>query len=434
MSTKKKPPFDAQSDSNNPGDDPKDNRKLTPPKDDFDPTVPEDGVLLPSDDDSGGFFGTHLPSVDDIAHAARDSFGSTLPEERLQELMRSSAEINESVRRILHEHMALGFRFGEVMRIVHAAYITKFGDDAKTLQRAQVDAYLYIEKLHQFSRTKIKMHLRSYAKFHANTEAVEFLRQTDMQMLLPKDLGDEIVNAVIEQRKANPNLSTREVKDLINAYREKVDELTATREQVETSNEEVARLTSLYDLSRAEEQRMQREMEQMRLTQTANQEATDRLRNDLALAGNSRNALHQQLSELERDLAVARRELAEANARPPVKDEAAQEDLNRLNAQFQKLLKESTELQARIEDQKAQEAEIAAKVAEAETAFDASQQVEEAVNALVIEFGQVAQRYTSVQLLCTAEGKLQRYAPMFNALADVVGKFHSEIVAAAKAA
>ncbi|MEK6291457.1 MAG: hypothetical protein V4793_08725 [Paraburkholderia tropica] len=55
------------------------------------------------------------------------------------------------------------------------------------------------------------------------------------------------------------------------------------------------------------------------------------------------------------------------------------------------------------------------------------------MNALVVEFGQVAQRYTSVQLLCIAEGKLQRYAPMFNALADIVGKFHTEIVAASKA-
>ncbi|MBB2984296.1 hypothetical protein FHX57_006432 [Paraburkholderia tropica] len=436
MSNKKKPPFDANSDASSPahGADRKASGKLTPPSDDFDPTIPEDGVVVPSDDGSGGFFGTHLPSHNDIAHAARESFGGTFPEERLQELMQSCTEINESVRRIMHEHMTLGFRFGEVIRIVHAAYIAKFGDDARTHQRAQTDAYLYLEKLHQFSRTKIKSHLRAYAKFHANTEAVEFLRQTDMQLLLPKDLGDEIVNAVIEQRKANPDLSTRAVRDLIAAYREKVDELTATREQVETNNEEVARLTALYDISRAEEQRVQREMEQMRLAQTANQEETDRLRNDLALSGNSRNALHQQLSEVEKELAVARREVAEANARPPVKDDAAREDLNRLNDQFQKLLKESTELQARIEAQKAQETEIAAKVAEAETALEANKRVEEEMNALVIEFGQVAQRYTSVQLLCTAEGKLQRYAPMFNALADVVGKFHTEIVAAAKAA
>ncbi|MEK6418003.1 MAG: hypothetical protein V4801_00195 [Burkholderia gladioli] len=437
MSNKKKPPFDPSSDSSKSGDDRtsprKEQQKLPSPDSDFDPTVPEEGVVIPSSDDSVGFFGTHLPSADDIAHAARNSFGSTLSEERLQELMRSSAEINESVRRILHEHMALGFRFGEVIRIIHGAYIAKFGDNERTFERAQVDAYHYIEKLHQVSRTKIKMHLRSYAKFHANTEAVEFLRQTDMQLLLPKDLGDEIVNAVIEQRKANPELSTREVKNLIAAYREKVDELTATREQVETSNEEVARLTSLYDLSRAEEQRLQREMELMRLQHTEDQEATDRLRNDLALAGNSRNTLHQQLSELEKELAVARRELAEAQARPPVKDEAAQEDLNRLNSQFQKLLQESTELQARIEAQKAEEAEISAKVIEAETAFETSQRVDEAVNALVVEFGQVAQRYTSVQLLCIAEGKLQRYAPMFNALADIVGKFHTEIVAASKA-
>ncbi|MEK6291456.1 MAG: hypothetical protein V4793_08720, partial [Paraburkholderia tropica] len=160
-----------------------------------------------------------------------------------------------------------------------------------------------------------------------NTEAVEFLRQTDMQLLLPKDLGDEIVNAVIEQRKANPELSTREVKNLIAAYREKVDELTATREQVETSNEEVARLTSLYDLSRAEEQRLQREMELMRLQHTEDQEATDRLRNDLALAGNSRNtsssANSKRSSQLHVESSPRPRPGRQSRTRPPRKTSTA---------------------------------------------------------------------------------------------------------------
>ncbi|MCX5544660.1 hypothetical protein M3A49_35235 [Paraburkholderia sp. CNPSo 3076] len=412
------------------------NKKKPPLDPDFDPTVPEEGVVVPESNESGDIFSDHLPSAEEIAASARESFGSTLPEELLQGLMRSSAEINESVRQILNAHMALGFRFGEIMRTVHRAYVVAYGDSPTTFLRAKSDAHAYIEKVHRFSQSKIRLHLDAYAKFHNNAEAVEFLRQTDMQLLLGKDLGDEIINAVIEQRKTNPALSTREVKDLIAAYRAKTDELTATREQVETGNEEIARLTSLYDLSRAEEKRLQREMEQMRLEQSRTQEAMDQLRNDYALAGQSRSALHQQLSEVERERDAALREATELRDRPPPvnDDPEARAARRRLDEQIAKMLKEANDLEERIAAQKAEEAAIAARMEEAGSALEARKQADERVNALVIEFGEFAQRYHSAQLFCTAEGNPQRYKAIFNALADVVGKFHSEIVAASKAA
>lgn len=412
------------------------NNKKLPFQPDFDPTVPEEGVVVPEDIDTGELFGNHLPSADDIAIAARESFGNTLPEDLIQELVRSSTEVNESVRRILHEHMNLGFRFGEIMRNVHRAYLANFGDNQRTLQRAKSAAFAYIEKLHRISNSKVRMHLRAYAKFHSNMAAVEFLSQTDMQLLLGKDLGDDIVNAVIEKRKENPDMPSREVKDLIAAYRQKQDELTATQEQVESVNNEMAKLITLYDVSKAEERRLHREMEQMQLQQSETQEAMGRLRNDLALAGNSRNALHQQLSEIEKERDAARREVAELKDRPPVREEDAQAkaDRRRVEDQFARLLKESQQLEDKIEAQKVEEAAIAAKVQKAEAGLEARYRLDEQINALVIDFGEFAQRYHSVQLLCTAEGRPERYKPIFDALADVVGKFHKEIEAASKAA
>jgi predicted nucleic acid-binding Zn-ribbon protein len=426
MTDKKKPPFDD-------GSDPK--QKKIRSDDDFDPTIPEEGVTVP--EDTGGtidFIGSHLPSTGEIASAARETFGNSLPEELIQDLMRSSTEINESVRRIMHEHMALGFRFGEILRTVHRAYIANYGDSTKTLQRARADAYFYIEKLHRFSHSKIRLHLDSYAKFHANSEAVEFLRQTDMQLLLGKDIGDEIVNAVIDARKANPEMSTREVRDLIAAYRHKQDELTATLEQVETLNNELAKLNSLYDLSRAEENRLNRDMEQMRIERTEARAATDRLRNELSLVGNSKNALHQELSDVQNQLAELRREKAQPKISPPIaENEEALADLNRLNAEFLRLMKASADLEAKIEAQKAEEAEAAARLQEAEAALDMQTRVDETMNALVVDFGEFVQKYHSAQLLCTAGGKPERCKPVFSALADVVGKFHAEIELARKA-
>jgi hypothetical protein len=404
----------------------------------FDPTIPEDGVVVAEDDESLDFVGTHLPSRNDIAVATREMFGS-LPEELIQDLLRSSTEINESVRRIMNEHMNLGFRFGEIMRIVHRAYMAAYGDTTKTLQRAKRDAFAYIEKLHRISNSKVRIHIEAYTKFHNNSDAVEFLRKTDMQMLLGKDIGDDVVNAVIEARKANPEMSTREVKDLIAAYRHKQDELTATLEQVETINSEFAKLNSLYDLSRAEEQRLNRDMERMRLERTESQAAMDRLRNELTLVGNSKNALHQELTDVQNQLATARREHHEAQARLPANssadpNEEANADLQRINAEFARLMTESADLSRKIESQKAEEAEVKAKLDESVAALDMRKRLDDEMNGLLVGFGEFVQKYHSAQLLCTAGSALDQYRPLFDALADIVGKFHAEIQVARKAA
>lgn len=409
-------------------------KKKPPVVDDFDPTVPEDGVTVP-EDASIDLIGTHLPSDGDIALAAREAFGSTLPEEAIHDLMRSSAEINESVRRIMHEHMNLGYRFGEILRTVHRIYITVYPDNPKTLTRAKNDAFAYIEKLHRVSNSTIRLHIAAYAKFHDNSQAVEFLRQTDMQMLLGKDIGDEVVNAVIEARKDNPEMSTRAVKELIAAFRHKQDELTATLEQVETVNNELARVTAAYDLSRADERRLQHEMEQLRLAQVESDEAMGRLRNDLSLSGDTRNALHQQLAAVEKERDAARREVAELMNRPSLKeDPEAKEDARRANEQFRRLMNESEELDKKIASQRAEEAAIAKKLAKAEEALEARNRAQEMVDQMVITFGEFAQKYHSAQLMCTADGSAERFNGIFDALGDLVGKFHQEIQAARRAA
>jgi hypothetical protein len=423
MTNKKKPPHD------------KDPSGKEEQDKDFDPTIPEEGVVVPESADAIDFIGTHLPSDTDIATAAREAFGNTLPEELIHDLMRSSTEINESVRRIMHEHMKLGYRFGEILRTVHRAYITVYSDNPKTLQRARSDAFAYIEKIHRVSFSKIRLHIDAYAKFHSNSEAVEFLRQTDMQMLLGKDIGDDVVNAVIEARKGSPEMSTREVKELIAAFRHKQDELTATLEQVETINTELARVTAAYDLSRAEEKRLQREMETMRLDQTETEEAMGRLRNDLSLSGDTRNALHQELAAVQKERDAARREVSELMNRPALKeDPEAREDSRRANEHFKRLQSESEQLEQRIESQRAEEEAIAARLAQAEETLAARSRVQEKVDSMITKFGEFAQEYHSAQLYCTADGSAQRFAGIFDALGDVVARFNAEIHAARRAA
>ena len=413
MSNKKEPPFDP----------------------DFDPTVPEEGVVVPEDTDMGELFDRHLPSEADIAIAARGAFGNILPEDMIHDLVCSSNEINGSIRRIMHEHLSLGFQFGEIMRRVHSAYVASFGDSQRTSRRAKDDAFAYIEKLHRVSNSKVRMHLRAYAKFHSNTEAVEYLRQTDMQLLLAKDLGDDIVNAVIEKRKANPETSTREVKALIAALRQVKDELAATQEEVESVNNERSRLITLYDVSKEEERRLKREMEKMQLQRAETQEATDRMHIELARLGALRNALHQQLSETERERDAARREVSEMRKRPPNWDDAKlRADVRRLNDAFGRQLAKYVQLDEQISARKAELAAMSAKLPEAEAGRESRSRIDEQMNALVADFCGLAQRYQSARLLCTAEDNRERFEHVLDSLVDVVGKFYMDIVASRKAA
>lgn len=414
MSTKKKPPVEPE----------------------FDPTVPEDGAIVPAaENEIQDLYSIHLPSRQEITTVAHDMFADKLPGDVIQQLMQTSTDINESVRRIMHEHMTLGFRFGETVRLLQTAYAVTFGDTPATTKRANTDALAYLERLHRMSKSKIRVHLRAYARFHDNADAVEFLRLTDMQSLLGNDVGDDIVEAIIEKRKDNPEMSTRTVKQLVQVLRQQQDRIAADQERLEAANDEYASLLEQFNSANLESARLRQEIEQVRASQTETQAASDRLRNELALVGQSKNALNQQLHDMEHELDAARRQVAELTTRPPAQDDPkVKEDVRRMNEHFNQLLAKSQELEEQIAQRTDEAARIEAQLKANASALEAGRRVESELNELIRHFGEFVQRYHSAQLLCTAEGNPRRFAPLFEALADLVGKFHTEIVAARKAA
>ncbi|MFX1700181.1 hypothetical protein [Paraburkholderia sp. A1RO-1] len=411
-------------------------KKKTPPVDpDFDPTVPEDGALVPAGESIGDVYSVHLPSRDEISQVAREMFGGRLPDEIIQQLMQISTDINESVRRIMREHMALGFRFGETLRLLQTAYALSFGDTPTTTTRAYTDALSYLERLHRMSKSKIRVHLKAYARFHDNNDAVEFLRLTDMQLLIVNDIGDDIVEAIIAKKKNDPEMSTREVKELIEVLRQQQDRIAADQERLEAANDENASLLEQFNTANLEAQRLRQEVERTRAQQTETQAASDRLQNELSLVAQSKNALHQQLHEMERELDATTRQVTELKTRPPAQDDPqVKEDLRRMRAHYDDLMKKSDELEDQIATRTKEAERIAAQLDANAAALEASQRLDREMNDLVRRFGEFVQAYHSVQVMCTADGNAGRFAPVFEALDDLVGKFHTEIMAARKAA
>ncbi|MEM5316059.1 hypothetical protein [Paraburkholderia sp. JHI869] len=433
MSNNKKPPVDSSFDPSIPEDQ---NNKSSGGSL-FDPSIPEDGIALPGDDTGidGDLYDRHLPSAADIALAARKAFGDKLPEEVLQNLMQTSAEINESVRRIMHEHMNLGYKFGEVIRYVQTNYTVSYGASEKTNERASRDAVAYIENLHRISKGKILLHLKAYARFNENTDAVEFLRLTDMQYLLANDIGDDIVEQIIAKKKEDPEMSTRTVRELIALLRQQRDRIEADKEELASVNDEYAGLMEQFNSATSETNRLKQEIERLRLQQKSTQDATDRLRNELTLSSQSTSALHMQLHETQEQLKAAQHEAVELRARKPdVDDPQAKEDRKRLNNIFDDLLAKTRQLEDEIAEKQERRTQLETQLEEGTAAVEAARRLDEEMNALVKDFSTFAQRYSSAQLLCTADGNPARFKPLFQALGDLVGKFHIEITAAMKAA
>jgi hypothetical protein len=118
-----------------------------------------------------------------------------------------------------HDQLKLGREFAKIVRHTTSAYIANYGDGRRTRLRARDDAFVYIMRLHPISKSTVRLYINMFERFYAMPRAIESLRQTDMQLLLGADIGDDIVDAVIERRVTDPTVSTRTVKQLIDSLR-----------------------------------------------------------------------------------------------------------------------------------------------------------------------------------------------------------------------
>jgi hypothetical protein len=63
--------------------------------------------------------------------------------------------------------------------------------------------------------------------------------------------------------------------------------------------------------------------------------------------------------------------------------------------------------------------------------LEATERLEQQVSGLIESFASFTQQYHTAQLMVTADGHPERFRAIFQALVDIVGKFHTELSAAA---
>jgi len=207
---------------------------------DFDPTLDEsDGGSSEDalDPMSAPLAFAHVPGEGEIAQVVSQFFGSELPESLRAIIASESNEIAHSTRKILEEHLRIGGILFNLRSRIEGHFVATLGEKRHVRNKGAELFYKYVEKLFRKKHDIVKVYIRSYLRFSTNAGAVEMLTMTDMQLLVSQD--DGVVEAVIEAKRENPDLSKREVKKIIESYRTKLAEKDASLDVVKSQLSDV---------------------------------------------------------------------------------------------------------------------------------------------------------------------------------------------------
>ncbi|WP_429443036.1 hypothetical protein [Paraburkholderia sp. 40] len=116
-------------------------------------------------------------------------------------------------------HMEAGRAILRVVERYEAACVDRDGDTPAIRQQARGTAYQYMADVASLSRDTIKLYARCYEKFGDSWDAIVHLTLSDMQLLLPASVDDDLIAHIVEARKFDPNLRREEVKTIVRECR-----------------------------------------------------------------------------------------------------------------------------------------------------------------------------------------------------------------------
>lgn len=404
----------------------------------FDPTrldgaAPDDGAV----EESLPPAFAHIPDEREISSMARNIFGSELPEALIKTIVAESEEVAHSTRKILQEHMRIGGNFAHMMTRVINQKVAELGDLPTVRNRAKELVYDFLERLFRRKRSSVRLYIRCYEKFSTNSGAVAMLSHSDMSLLVGNDIGDDIVDAVIEAKRDNPDMSKRDVEKLIKDMRQAREQIAEKDTRIELVSNELANIVGQLDQAQLDNQRLAEEAERLRQHIERDKENAKSTLVDLADVNRQVSVLQQELANRERDLETRSRQLLEASGKVETKEvqvPTVPEGYKNLQEAMEAELAQLKSTTSALEEKRAELARLEEQVAAQSEAIEASQTLEKTMSGLVQRFGTFVQEYHSAQLMVTAGGSPARFVNLFSALADLVGKFHTELLAATRAA
>ncbi|KVK87703.1 hypothetical protein WJ47_12825 [Burkholderia ubonensis] len=403
------------------------------PEDDenFNPTVPDNPISDSDDLELPATF-AHVPDKLELSATAREMFAD-LPENLIRNIIHESEEVAHSTRKILQEHMRIGGNFAHIHASVTGHFISTMGDTRKVRNQAAELVYSFLTKLFRKSKSSVSLYIRCYNKFSNNIGAVEMLTISDMSLLVHNNISDEVVEQVIEAKRENPDLSKSEVTRLIASLK---DQIAGKDNSIEEATSQLTATVGRLDDAQKEIDRLSAELTSVRQEQSREKVKAQETQVSLASSGKQVATLQQTLANTEREVQQLTAEIVRLKANP-LKTEVPVEKLPESYATLQEAmsakLAEFESANAQLEQAQAQLAELEARVQEHRASIEASEVLEKKIRGLIDTFSSFVQDYHSAQLLATADGNPARFKPLFLAFSDLIGKFHGEVTAAARA-
>ncbi|AOJ73351.1 MULTISPECIES: hypothetical protein [Burkholderia] len=403
------------------------------PEDDetFDPTVPDNSASDSEELDLPATF-AHVPDKLELSATAREMFAD-LPENLIRIIIHESEEVAHSTRKILQEHMRIGGNFAHIHASVIGHFVSSQGDTRKVRNQAAELVYAFLTKLFRKSKSSVSLYIRCYNKFSNNIGAVEMLTISDMSLLVHNHISDEVVEKVIEAKREAPDLTKSEVKRLIasledqiagkdNSIEEATSQLTATVGRLDDAQKEIDRLSVELNYVRQEQAREKAKAQETQVS--------------LASSGKQVSTLQQTLANREREVEQLTAEIVKLKANPlktEVPVPTLPDSYTTLQEAMSAKLAEFEAASTQLEQAQAQLSELEARAQEHRASIEASEVLEKKIRGLIDTFSSFVQDYHSAQLLATADGSPTRFKPLFQAFSDLIGKFHGEVMAAARA-
>lgn len=397
----------------------------------FNPTVPDNPLSEGAELDLPATF-AHVPDKLELSATAREMFGD-LPENLIRNIIHESDEVAHSTRKILQEHMRIGGNFAHIHATVVGHYVSTQGDTRKVRNTAAELVYSYLTKLFRKSKSSVSLYIRCYNKFANNIGAVEMLTISDMSLLVHSNISPEIVDKVIDAKREDPSLSKSEVSALIASLKEQI---AGKDNSIEEATSQLTSTVGRLDDAQREIDRLSAELTGVRQEQAREKVRAQETQVSLASTGKQVSVLQQEIATNEREIQRLTTELTKVKSNPlktEVPVPTLPEPYTTLQDAITAKLAEFEAASAQLEEAQARLAELQARTREHQASIEASEVLEKKIRGLIDTFSSFVHEYHSAQLLATADGNPGRFKPLFQAFGDLIGKFHGEVMAAARA-
>jgi hypothetical protein len=117
---------------------------------------------------------------------SKDFSDCQLPAESIQTLINSSRQIQNSLRNITKEHVAIGAHLANIAHVFLSTAIEQYGDNAAVQQRALGLLWGYVERVHNIRSKSARNYIKAYRLMQNNPVAQACLTHSDAEFLSRK--------------------------------------------------------------------------------------------------------------------------------------------------------------------------------------------------------------------------------------------------------